>query len=56
MAALIVAARIASAGDKPRHKLSGEIEREVPEKGIKPPTRRSARASRVTKEVKAAKR
>lgn len=48
--------QMSSAGDKPRHKLSGEIEKEVPEKGIKPPTRRSARASRATKEIKAAKR
>jgi hypothetical protein len=34
-----------SAQDKPLHKLTDKIEREVPEKGIVPPTRRHARRS-----------
>ncbi|HTW56677.1 MAG TPA: sialidase family protein [Terriglobales bacterium] len=34
-----------SANDKPLHKLSDRIERERPEKGVRPPARRSARKS-----------
>jgi hypothetical protein len=34
------ARQLSSAGDRPLHKLSDEIEREQPEKGLKPPLRR----------------
>ncbi|HTT19336.1 MAG TPA: sialidase family protein [Candidatus Sulfotelmatobacter sp.] len=37
--------QLSSAQDKPLHKLTDKIEREVPEKGIIPPTRRRARRS-----------
>jgi len=37
--------QLSSAHDKPLHKLSDKIEREVPEKGILPPLRRRARRS-----------
>ncbi|HWJ48112.1 MAG TPA: sialidase family protein [Candidatus Udaeobacter sp.] len=37
--------QLSSAHDKPLHKLSDKIEREVPEKGIVPPLRRRARRS-----------
>jgi len=37
--------QLSSAHDKPLHKLSDKIEREVPEKGILPPSRRRARRS-----------
>jgi hypothetical protein len=37
--------QLSSANDKPVHKLSDKIEREVPEKGIVPPSRRRARRS-----------
>ena len=39
------ARQLSSAHDKPLHKLSDKIEREVPEKGIVPPSRRRARRS-----------
>jgi len=39
------ARQLSSAHDKPLHKLSDKIEREVPEKGIVPPSRRRARQS-----------
>ena len=35
--------QLSSAGDRPLHHLSDKIEREVPEKGIRPPLRRHAR-------------
>ena len=34
--------QLSSAGDKPLHKLSDEIEKEKPEKGIRPPLKRRA--------------
>jgi len=37
--------QLSSAQDRPLHKLTDKIEREVPEKGIVPPTRRRARRS-----------
>lgn len=37
--------QLSSANDKPLHKLSDKIEREVPEKGVIPPTQRRARRS-----------
>ncbi len=37
--------QLSSAHDKPLHKMSDKIEREVPEKGIVPPNRRRARRS-----------
>jgi hypothetical protein len=37
--------QLSSAHDKPLQKLSDKIEREVPEKGIVPPSRRRARRS-----------
>lgn len=37
--------QLSSAADKPRHKLSDKIEREIPEKGLKPPARKSAKRS-----------
>jgi len=37
------ARQLSSASDEPRHKLSDKIEKEIPEKGVKPPSRRSAR-------------
>ena len=37
--------QLSSAHDKPLHKLSDRIEREVPEKGVIPPMRRRARRS-----------
>lgn len=37
--------QLSSVHDKPLHKLSDKIEREVPEKGIIPPSRRRARRS-----------
>jgi hypothetical protein len=39
------ARQLSSAHDKPLHKLSDKIEREVPERGIVPPSRRRARRS-----------
>lgn len=39
------ARQLSSAHDKPLHRLSDKIEREVPEKGIVPPSRRRARRS-----------
>jgi hypothetical protein len=39
------ARQLSSAQDKPLHRLSDKIEREVPEKGIVPPSRRRARRS-----------
>jgi len=39
------ASQLSSAHDKPLHKLSDKIEREVPEKGIVPPSRHRARRS-----------
>jgi hypothetical protein len=41
----MTAQQLSSAHDKPLHKVSDKIEREVPEKGIVPPTRRRARRS-----------
>lgn len=35
--------QLSSAGDKPRHNLSNKIEKEIPEKGVKPPLRRRAK-------------
>lgn len=43
LTAKIVGRQLSSAGDKPLHHLSDKIEREVPEKGIRPPLRRRAR-------------
>jgi len=40
-----VGAVLSSAGDKPLHKLSDKIEKERPEKGVIPPSRRAARQS-----------
>jgi hypothetical protein len=37
--------QLSSAGDRPLHKLSDKIERETPEKGIVPPSKRKARRS-----------
>jgi hypothetical protein len=37
--------QLSSAGDKPLHKLSDVIEKERPEKGAVPPSRRSKRSS-----------
>ena len=37
--------QLSSANDKPLHKLSDKIEKETPEKGVKPPTRRRAKRS-----------
>jgi hypothetical protein len=37
--------QLSSAGDKPLHKLSDKIERERPEKGVIPPSRRKAKRS-----------
>jgi hypothetical protein len=37
--------QLSSAGDKPLHKLSDEIEHEKPEKGVVPPSRRKAKRS-----------
>jgi hypothetical protein len=37
--------QLSSASDKPLHHLSDKIEKEVPEKGIKPPLRRKAKRS-----------
>lgn len=37
--------QLSSAGDKPVHRLSDKIEKEVPEKGVKPPTRHRAKRS-----------
>jgi hypothetical protein len=41
----MTAQQLSSAHDKPLHNVSDKIEREVPEKGIIPPTRRRARHS-----------
>jgi hypothetical protein len=38
--------QLSSAGDKPLHHLSDEIEKELPERGIVPPSRRSAKSSK----------
>jgi hypothetical protein len=38
-------AQFSSAGDKPLHKLSDKIEKERPEKGVIPPSRRAAKRS-----------
>jgi hypothetical protein len=35
--------QLSSAGDKPLHQLSDKIEKELPERGIVPPSRRAAR-------------
>jgi hypothetical protein len=40
-----VGAVLSSAGDKPLHKLSDKIEKERPEKGVIPPSRRAAKRS-----------
>ncbi len=45
LSAAASARQLSSAHDKPLHKLSDKIEREVPEKGIVPPSRRRARRS-----------
>ena len=37
--------QLSSAGDKPLHKLSDVLEKERPEKGVIPPSRRKARRS-----------
>jgi hypothetical protein len=37
--------QLSSAGDKPLHNLSDKIEKETPEKGIVPPSRRAAKSS-----------
>jgi hypothetical protein len=37
--------QLSSAGDKPLHDLSDPIERERPEKGVVPPSKRSAKRS-----------
>ena len=37
--------QLSSAGDKPLHKLSDKIEREIPEKGVRPPSRRRSSRS-----------
>jgi hypothetical protein len=37
--------QLSSAGDKPLHKLSDEIEKENPEKGVIPPSKRAAKRS-----------
>jgi hypothetical protein len=37
--------QLSSAGDKPLHKLSDVIEKERPEKGVAPPSKRSAKRS-----------
>jgi hypothetical protein len=37
--------QLSSAGDKPLHKLSDKIEKETPERGVKPPNRRRAKRS-----------
>jgi hypothetical protein len=37
--------QLSSVGDKPLHHLSDKIEKEIPEKGIRPPLRRSAKRS-----------
>ena len=37
--------QLSSKADKPKHNLSDKIEREVPEKGIRPPSKRSAKRS-----------
>ena len=37
--------QLSSAGDKPLHKLSDAIEKERPEKGVVPPSKRSAKRS-----------
>jgi hypothetical protein len=36
---------LSSAGDKPLHKLSDKIEQEIPEKGVKPPSKKAAKRS-----------
>jgi hypothetical protein len=38
-------AQLSSAGDKPLHNLSDKIEKETPERGIVPPSRRAAKSS-----------
>jgi hypothetical protein len=40
-----IAPQLSSAGDKPLHHLSDKIEKETPEKGIVPPSRRAAKSS-----------
>jgi len=37
--------QLSSEGDRPLHKLSDKIERERPEKGVFPPSKRAARRS-----------
>ncbi len=37
--------QLSAAGDKPLHTMTGKIEREVPEKGLRPPLRRKLRRS-----------
>jgi hypothetical protein len=41
----VVGRQLSSAGDKPLHQLSDKIEKELPERGIIPPSRRAARSS-----------
>jgi hypothetical protein len=38
--------QLSSAGDKPLHHLSDKIEKELPERGIVPPSRRAASSSK----------
>jgi len=38
--------QFSSAGDRPLHKLSDKIEREIPEKGVIPPSKRARRSSK----------
>jgi len=45
LSAALAGRQLSSAADHPLHKLSGKIEREVPEKGVRPPLRRRARRS-----------
>jgi hypothetical protein len=45
LSAAAVGRQLSSAGDKPLHKLSDKIEKEVPEKGLKPPSQRRAKRS-----------
>ena len=37
--------QLSSAGDKPLHNVSDKIEKEIPEKGVIPPSRRRAKRS-----------
>ena len=45
LSAAALGRQLSSAGDRPLHNLSDPIEREVPEKGVKPPSSRKARRS-----------